>query len=300
MEILCACDKVYVAHTATMLCSLLEHNPGSRIHMFHGADLSSELNTLTLFLSSYHSNILLYDLSDTCFTELPTNEYFSTTIYYRLLAPYILPKNINKILYLDSDLVVRRPLRELWKIDLDNYALAAVEDAKWNPKKQAFISVFSMELAPGIKYFNSGVMLINLSYWKLNAVSERAIAFVKKHRERLNFWDQDALNAVLDGRWISLPAVWNAHHQHVAGVSRVADPAIVHYCGDIKPWHWRWHEVQHPYKYEYHRYRKRTPWRRYRLEGRPGWSRRMKQVAKRLLPLKVRQRLRFLIARTGA
>jgi lipopolysaccharide biosynthesis glycosyltransferase len=267
--------------------------------MFHSGGLSSELNTLTSFVCKYRGNILTYDISDISFTELPTNKFFPATIYYRLLAPRILANDINKILYLDSDLVVRRSLRGLWEIDLDGYALAAVEDAKWDPTKEAFISVFSMELAPDTKYFNSGVMLINLSYWRLNAVSERAIAFVKNHQERLNFWDQDALNAVLNGRWIILPAVWNAHHQQVAGVSRVADPAIVHYCGDIKPWHWRWHEILHPYKYEYHRYRKRTPWRRYKPEGRPGWPGRMKQVVKRLLPLKVRQQLRFRIARTG-
>jgi lipopolysaccharide biosynthesis glycosyltransferase len=302
MEILCTCDEKFVPHAATMLCSFLEHNrASSRIHLFHSTDASLELAKLERFVLSYNSKIGFYEMTNEAFKDFDI--YDSTAYFYRLVAPRILDPKINKILYLDSDLIVRRSLADLWNTTLNNYALAAVQDVKWDPFNEEFSRLFSIELALNTKYFNSGVMLINLEYWRQNDVAERTIAFVKNHPEKIKLPDQDALNAVLAGQWLNLPAVWNAQHQHISGLSSVEDAAIVHYCGDIKPWDWSWYDVQHPYKYEYHRYRSKTPWRRYRLgEFRPGWSwlwrvyRLLWRIGKRLLPVKVRARLRSRIS----
>jgi lipopolysaccharide biosynthesis glycosyltransferase len=307
MELRCS-DGKYLPHAATTICSFLEHNFGSRVHLFHSADVDyARLTLLRSFVTKYDSQICFYEMTDRLFHEFRIDYYnASYANYYRLLAPLVLPSNINKILYLDTDIVVRRSLRDLWDTGLANYALAAVEDAKWDATK-GFSDLFSVELTPGTKYFNSGVLLINLEYWRLHGVMERVIAFLKNPPKQLKYWDQDALNAVLTREWTSLPSVWNAQHQQVPGVSPVVDAAIVHYCGDVKPWYWSWSEVKHPYKYEYHRYRSKTPWRRYRLrELRPGWSwlwrvyRLLWRIGKRLLPVKVRKGLRRRISSAWA
>jgi len=254
MEILCACDGRFLPHTATMLCSLLENNTVPRIHLLYSSVDNRELRKLECFVAGYESRLRCYEMRLTDFQDLRIDKWASTANYYRLFAPRILPDHVNKIIYLDSDLIVRRSLNPLWHSDLTDYALAAVT----NLDEPAG----ALGLPHGSKYFNSGVLLINLTFWRQNHVSERALAFIRDHPEKVEYWDQDALNAILVNRWIELPRYWNMQDDRWEN-----DPAIAHFCGDNKPWHW---SSDHLFKSEYHKYRLKTPWPRYKLDGRPG------------------------------
>ena len=130
MEVLCSCDEPYLPHTATMLCSLLEHNNTvSRIHLFYKAISHRELAKLQLLTAKYGSVLACYEMiEDDLKSFPPLLPYWSIATYFRLLAARILPANV-KILYLDSDIIVRRSLRDLWGTDLSDKAFAAVEDA---------------------------------------------------------------------------------------------------------------------------------------------------------------------------
>ena len=222
-----------------------------------------------------------YEMRPEDFLDLRVDKWSSMAHYFRLLAPRVLPAHIKKILYLDSDVIVRGSLRELWNTDLSGHALAAVADAFWDPKAE----LPYLDMPEGAKYFNSGVILINLDYWRQNNVCERAIAFIRDNPTKVNYYDQDALNAILVDCWINLPAIWNQH---------ILNPTIVHFIGDHKPWQW---SAKHAYKVDYHRYRLKTPWRRYRLEGKPNLSRKLyrslRSFARPLVPGILRQWLRL-------
>jgi lipopolysaccharide biosynthesis glycosyltransferase len=268
IEVLCGCDGRYLPHAATMLCSLLENNSVSRIHFFYSSIDSGELAKLKCLVARYESKLACYEMIPEEFKDLRVDKGVSQSSvanYFRLLAPRILPADIDKILYLDSDIIVRRSISDLWNTDLRDRALAAVEDAFWAPDGGY------VEMPPGSKYFNSGVLLINLAYWRRNSVYERAMEFIRRNPEKLNYYDQDALNAILVDRWINLPALWNEHarstlYRAAARNKDVFDPAIVHFVGGDKPWHW---SGKHPFTHEYRQYRLKTPWRRYRREIRP-------------------------------
>jgi lipopolysaccharide biosynthesis glycosyltransferase len=249
-----------------MLCSLLEHNRVSHIHLFHNTAAIGELPKLKSFVAKYGSEISFYEIAPERLQSLRVDGHVSAAAYYRLMSALILPANIEKILYLDSDIIVRHSLSELWEIDLKDQALAAVDDL-W-PTTEAFVAHMEiLGLPSNTRYFNSGVMLINLNYWRQNNVCERATAFVRENPEKVEFHDQDALNVILVGRWIHLPGTWNG--QDFGGTGRpVPDVAIVHFIGPGKPWHWSWRSNEHPFKKEYRQYRRKTPWRQYTLEGR--------------------------------
>ena len=266
MEVLCACDGRFLPHTATMLCSLLVHNAVSTIYFFYSNVNDRDLAKLNALMARYHSKLEAYEIVPTILQEFRIDKHASIVNYYRLLAPQLLPGNVNKVLYLDSDIVVRHSLTELWNTDLTDYALAAVEDGV--PSLAG-----DLELPVGSKYFNSGVMLIDLAYWRKNKVDELAIAFIRNNPTKVQYWDQDALNAILAHRWIELPDRWNQQTDFQARC-RVCDPAIVHFCGgdEYRPWHWR---CQHPLRHEYHQLRRKTPWRRYSLEGGASLPRRL-------------------------
>ena len=104
-------------------------------------------------------------------------------------------------------------------------------------------------------------MLINLSYWRRHNVSERAITFLRNHPDQVRYWDQDALNATVPQAWLELPVRWNAQ------IATIEDPAIVHFCGETKPWSW---STNHPLKDEYRQIRRLTPWPNYKPDGSPS------------------------------
>jgi lipopolysaccharide biosynthesis glycosyltransferase len=268
MEILCACDRVFLPHTATMLCSLLENNRVSKIHLFQNLIEERELTKLQSFVTKYGTELAAYKMDDELCKDLRVDGHASLANYYRLMAPLMLPANIQKILYLDSDIIVLRSLEELWNIDLMDQALAAVDDF-W-PTTELFLEKMkSLELPSTVRYFNSGVMLMNLNYWRQNNVGERAVAYLRENPTKVTYWDQDALNVILCGRWIAVPSIWNGQDFHRTRRSG-PDVSIVHFIGEAKPWHWCWPSQEHPFTKEYRRYRRKTPWGRYSLDKRPS------------------------------
>jgi lipopolysaccharide biosynthesis glycosyltransferase len=288
MEVLTACDERYLPHAATMLCSLLEHNSVSRIHFFYSSIASHELEKLKSLVARYRSEIVLYKMAPTEFEGFRADDHLSIATYYRLLAPRLLPPDLDKVLYLDADIIVRHSLNMLWCTDLADHALAAVSNYEDNPRK-------ALGLPAGTQYFNAGVLLINLRFWRKHMVLEGAVAFIKDNPGRVRYNDQDALNAILANQWIALPPGWNAQMDEWRPFppGTESDPAIVHFVTSNKPWQW---SNEHPFKREYRKYRLKTPWWQYRLEGQPGLPQRLgrslRRFARIVMPDSLRRWLR--------
>jgi lipopolysaccharide biosynthesis glycosyltransferase len=284
MEVLCACDQRYFPHAGTMLCSLLEHNNVSGIHLFYHSVTDLELVKLESFVSKYGAKITFYEMALTDFEGLHIDKWASAAVYFRLLAPRFLPIELDKILYLDSDIIVRRSLASLWNTDITGYALAAVPNHEDNARKL-------LGFPEGAKYFNSGVLLLNLHFWKENQVVENAIAFIRNNPGKVHFWDQDALNATLIDKWVELPTCWNWQLNSTPLKPGIEPgPAIVHFLTDDKPWH---SFGTHLLKGEYYKYRRKTPWRQFMpLNVPPGISRSIRNFARMALPSNLRVWLR--------
>jgi lipopolysaccharide biosynthesis glycosyltransferase len=295
IEVLCACDERYLPHAATMLCSLLVHNSVSRIHFFYSSIPGAELVKLRSFVARYGTEIALYEIAPAELQGLRVDKWATLAVYYRLLAAQLLPADVDKVLYLDSDIIIRCSLQQLWNTDIVDYALAAVSNYDDEPRK-------ALGLPEGTKYFNSGVLLINLQFWRENNVPDGAVSFIKNNPERVQYWDQDALNAILVHRWVELSSCWNWQdwqHKFIPGAG--TEPAIVHFITADKPWQW---SNKHPFKHEYRKYRLKTPWRQYRQEGRPGLPYRLghslRSVTRVVLPHGLRRWLRSRVMNSQA
>lgn len=155
---------------------------------------------------------------------------------------------LERVLYLDSDIIVRGDLRPLWEKDLSQYVVAVVPDAL----PQAFPSIDAelrrkLSLGSDTSYFNAGVMLINLIGWRNENVGPELRAFCKSNPDKLTFWDQCALNTILKGKALTVSYIWNLQSAHlriaeIAGhksTYKIAEPRIVHFTGPYKPWQCR-------------------------------------------------------------
>lgn len=193
-------------------------------------------------------------------------QHLSLAAYYRLLIPELLPQEIEKVIYLDCDLVVDRNLEELWQIDVgENYVLA-VQDilVRHVSAPQGLLNYEQLGIAPESKYFNSGVLVINLKKWRDCRITNKAIYYLEQNKDYIRFHDQDVLNALLVGQWGELDPKWNLLLPHALAYSSwqespfseevyntlIREPYIIHFASDRKPWNSR-HTLLKEYFFHY-------------------------------------------------
>jgi lipopolysaccharide biosynthesis glycosyltransferase len=179
---------------------------------------------------------------------LRSYDHFSVASLFRLLLPRLLPPSLDKVIYLDCDMVIRRDLGELWDLDLGNAYLLAVPEqlpaASHVSSPHAIPHFCEIGLEANARYFNAGVMLVNLCKWRAELFTERALSYLKELGHVSRWQDQDALNAVAGGGWAALDPRWNVTlhaYPAIPSSGRNQDlpegAFIVHFTTGLKPWH---------------------------------------------------------------
>lgn len=260
----------YSPYCGIMMISICESNQGVKFHFHILQNDINESNKLKLnkIADKYSQNISFYTINDETLKGCPIGKaHFGVwSAYYRILLPFILPPSIDKILYLDCDMVCVGSLKELWQTNIENFAVAAVPAA--NMHDVLYYNRLEYDMDDG--YFNSGVLLINIKYWRENNVTNKLLEYIEKKRDKLIFFDQDALNYVLrkekkfvsikyninPGFYLKTPLIGREYWQDM--IESRQKPIIIHYTGAAKPWHY---ECIHPLKEEFWKYAKLSPWK---------------------------------------
>jgi lipopolysaccharide biosynthesis glycosyltransferase len=172
----------------------------------------------------------------------------------------LLPTHFSKAIYLDSDLIVQGNIEELWNIDLGDNYLLAVQDlgAPYVSSPRGLTNYRQLGIPPEYKYFNAGVLVLNLEKWRADEMSEKILEYVVNNKQHIRWHDQDALNAMLAGKWGELDPRWNQIPYLFKYSSWEAspftenvfndlthNPFIVHFATRDKPWH---ESCNHPQK----------------------------------------------------
>jgi len=257
LNVVFATDRGYLQHLAVALASLLDNNSGMNIYVINNDISADDWKKLEKLFIGKDSNLIDAKIDDRQIENLITNSYFTKAMYYRLFIPDIVQG--NKALYLDVDIVINGRIDDLYNTEISNTFLAAVDDMDIK-------NFHDLEMKPSAKYFNSGVMLINLEYWRAYNVKEKVIEFIDRKREVIRCHDQDGLNSVINGNWLELHPKYNLHlillYSEYAPDSTIKEaidnPVIIHYSGPYKPWHFR---SNHPYKHLYWKYLRMTPYK---------------------------------------
>lgn len=272
INILCATDKNFVPYCGIMLTSLLENNRTECVSVYLIVDDTVKESSLSQFqqlASHYQQKLEFIHIDPSVFDRYPVyNTQWTSSIYYRLLAAELLPKTVDKIIYLDCDIIVTRSLREMWEIDVDNYAVGAVPDV-WAPKSSVYER---LGLENDGRYFNSGSLILNLKYWREHQLSRQYIQYITDNFEKLWFNDQDTLNGVLYDQKLLLPVKYNFQVLFLdntkfatfdsamqKNISSEQNPLIIHYAASVKPWMVLYYKM--PYLKEWRYYRNLSLWK---------------------------------------
>ena len=190
----------YSQHLAVVITSVLVNNQDSNFifHVLHRNISEENQSRIGLIVDKYKNcKIIFHYIDESVFTNAPLpSPHISVESYFRLCLPKILADE-SRILYLDVDILCRRDIRELWEIDLDGYACAAV--AETSPDCSFLKTALAIEEGK-LQYFNAGVILFNLDFIRQNGLDSVPFSILKEWKEKIGYADQDVLNLAYHGK----------------------------------------------------------------------------------------------------
>lgn len=294
MNIVVCTDHNYVMPCGVMLYSLCKNNLNNEICFCVVIDESvtdSDKDDLKDIAGKFPNlQLIFYNIDGHLFDNFPSlgsGLYLTKATYYRLYLSEMLPQSMNKVLYLDCDMIVRTDISELWNVDVEDVAVAAAMDGM-----DGMIQLYNRLGYPIEKgYFNAGMLLINLKYWRKHDILNRCLNFIRDSRELIVSHDQDVLNVVLQNSKKNVDITYNfgecflyrpqnmsfnflKHKKEIDAF--INNPAIVHYTVS-KPWN---QSCLNPFRTLFYKYRDETKWKGMPLQKKKYTK---KEIVKELL-----------------
>ena len=247
MDLLVTFDENYIAPFKTMLTSVIINNPGQgfRVWLLHSAIPNEQLQALDAYCTALHVSLTPITVQRELFENAPVSDQYPQEMYYRLLAPHLLPTDLKRVLYLDPDVLVINPLKALWDLPLKEFAFAA---ASHGGVADIINGVNRVRLNTEHDYYNTGVMLIDLEKARQIIQPAEIFEYVREHKAELLLPDQDVFNTLYgkqvfpledilwnyDARFYSRYLIQSGRVSHMDWIMK--NTAILHFCGKRKPW----------------------------------------------------------------
>ena len=285
MNILYTLNDKFVPQVAAGITSVCENNKDIDTIDFYLMSMgitSKNKQKLTKYISKYKRNIYFIELDnlEKYFDFKFDTNGWNPIVLARLLLDKLLPKKLDRVLYLDGDTIVRGSLKELWNTSMDDYSIAASIEPTIDKKRKISLDM------KGYPYYNAGVLLVNLVNWRKYEVGKEIIKYYQDNNGNLFANDQDAINGSQKGKIYTLSPKYNFYNifyqypyrflSHLCDFEYVSkevfidalkNPTIIHYLGEERPWRIG---NKHRYRDDYIKYLNMTPWKDQNYEN--GWK----------------------------
>lgn len=246
MNILVTLNSGYIKPLCVMLRSLQSCHSDTFLDIYVLNKSLSDADFEYITNHIYGEKYKLYDIKadESTLESAPVTDRYPHEMYYRIFAAKYLPHNVDKILYLDPDLVVLKNLEKLYSTDLDNNYFAAASHVNRPLQK---INEIRLQMEQKGPYINSGVMLMNIKLLREQQDYSEIFAYIEKNKNMLFLPDQDIISAVYCDKIVTInPYIYNMTERMLLSPKSLKNDidiqwvkknsAIVHYCGRNKPW----------------------------------------------------------------
>lgn len=247
IALLTTLNENYLPQLKVLITSIWVNNPDETflLYLIHRSIPQAELEEMAGDCIRLNCTLCPVMVNEALFRAAPTTRRYPQEMYYRLLAPQLLPKTLDRIIYLDPDTLVINTLRPLWELDLEGNLFAAA--AHTGPTELAN-DVNRIRLKTEHKYYNSGVLLIDLAAGRERIAPEEIFRYAEEHPKELILPDQDILNILFGDQTLELDDyIWNydarnfrSYMMRSSGTSTVdwvvENTVVLHFCGKAKPW----------------------------------------------------------------
>lgn len=276
MHILYTLNDKFVPQVAAWICSICENNKDEKITFYLIWQDISEKNQLELknLVNRYNKELNIYDLQplNTYFDFNFDTKWWNSIILARLLVDKILPENIDRLLYLDWDTIVKWNLKSLREIDMWEKTIWMSIEPTTDKKRKDCLWLHNYP------YFNSWVLLIDLKWWREKQCWRIIINYYKDNFKNCFAPDQDAINVSMKDEIYILPPKYNFYNifwqypykfmvklmDNVPYFSKeiydesCKNPIIIHYLWEERPRR-KWNT--HKYREDYKKYLWMTVWK---------------------------------------
>ena len=283
MNIVLVCDNNFAPYAATVVASILRND--KKVHFFILTDdMTSENEHLLVSMTKDMGGFLdVVRVDGKLFADfpMPSNpslKHIGISTYFRLFVELLLPKSVDKLIYLDCDIVVRKSLQPLYDTDISEYYLGAVYHSDDLSINNGAFKRLDIPISQG--YFNAGVLLINLRKWREDGIYNQCVNYLHSNKEKIVNHDQDVLNVVCGKKTKMLSFTWNCMNgflmtSFLKKTDKISliytkdleeiirDPAVLHFAFRPKPW-----EIIciHPYRKDFRDCIKLTPYKKIRYK----------------------------------
>lgn len=247
-----AFDQNYLSPFYALLMSILEHNRKNKIvvHAIITGVTDKAQQDIRTLIQQHNGDIHFYEIDQQFVSKFVLVSKWTAAVYYRLFFPFVISPDVKRLLYIDTDVLVVNDLSELYNQNIDPYPVGAVYDNYVKTAPQLGITEDG-------NYFNSGMLLMDIDKWKEQQISEKAMQFLADYPEKIQFVDQDALNAVLKNNWKKLDWKYNTMYSCIPQDIRkdqldsfIKDKVVLHFTLQ-RPWNTlcrnRYRDLYHHY-----------------------------------------------------
>lgn len=244
MNIMMGINDKYVFPAKVMLTSLCENNKFEKHYiyiLYDKRNLKAEnIKKIQLLERQYDLKICPIEINANLFDECPTRFHLSIETYFRFMAQEVLPQTIERVLWLDADMLIIKNIKDFYYQDFQNKSVVVCRTS--NPKAADFLNRLGLEASVG--YFNAGIILFDLNTIRKKVSMQTYFDCLKKNKERITWLDQDVLNIVfandkklLEDQSYNLTFFSDTIFTKNE-IKEIAQNAyILHYIGGEKPWH---------------------------------------------------------------
>lgn len=212
MHIVFCLNDTFTPGVMALLNSIRRYNSDFHFHILYNRIKPVNLERIEALSNQQKLDLRFYKVNKSVFTGLVTPGHLRMKTYFRLAIPDILPNEIEKVLYLDCDLLAMCDLKGLFEKCVDDHAIAIASSG------------------------NSGVMIMNLTYWRNVNLGRELIQYILDFPELCPLADNSAIvNLVLPSHAVFFSNEWN-----MGAVDADESSKIVHFVGKIKPWHYKY------------------------------------------------------------
>ncbi|MBR2997606.1 MAG: glycosyltransferase family 8 protein [Bacilli bacterium] len=280
-------DNNFVPQAATSICSACVNNK-EKINFYVLSFGITEENKEKLknMVEKYNHSINFIEITnlDSFFSFKINTTGWKPIVLARLLIDKLLPKNMERVLYIDGDTIVRNDISDFYHMNLNGKTIGMSIEPTIDKKR---IEVLHMGNYP---YCNAGVLLIDLKKWRKNNVGENVIDYYRSGNGKFFAHDQDSLNGYMKKEIKIISPKYNYYnifdqysYKFLSKIMRPIDyskyvsekdyneakknPSIIHYLGEERPWR---KGNTHKYRKDYKKYLSMTDW--HDTEDEKGWT----------------------------
>ena len=282
MKVVYSSSDIYSEIAGISIVSLLENNKNEDeivIYIIDNGITPRNKERLESIVQRYGRTLFFLesvDIEKMAGTKINVGRWHIST-FYRLLLGSILPEDVERVMYIDCDMIITKSLHDVWNMDMQGKYAMGADDCRGKAYRT------NIGLEEEHIYINNGFLLIDLKAWRENNIEQLYLDFINKYNGDITYMDQGVLNGVLGSldRVGLLPIEYNAQtvlydftYEQIGTYRRplwayskeeytkgIQEPVIVHFTScfisGTRPWN---EKNSHPYRKQFLEYRNMTPW----------------------------------------